>query len=202
MNLDTNKGAGGRSVKLDKEIILTVYGNRHESILLTISEILYRFKGIFLKSDFNRIGHQFSGLMHIAINHMYLKPFIACLDSLSSFNVRFDTQILQKQESQELQEQIRFNFEVWGEEDSEFRLKLMQLLTRHHLVIESVKDSIKLDASGIAQFNSQISVATSFVVDEQEVEEDLQALTEGKSITVMLLNQELADGELDLQEAI
>ncbi len=182
-------------LKLDKELVLTVHGSEHEDILLTISEILYRFKGRFVSSHFNRVGLQFTGLMKIAINHMYLKPFITCLDSLTSYSVRFDTQILTNEQGQRIHEQMRFELEAWGDENSDFKLKFLKWLSRHRLVVESMQDSIKTDASNNAQVHSHITVATEYVVDENEIQEELYQLGKETGMTVLLLNQDLADDE-------
>lgn len=187
--MDTNSG-----LKLDKELILTVYGSEHDDILLTISEILHRFKGTFLSNHFHRVGLQFTGLMKIAINHMYLKPFISCLDSLASYSVRFDTQIIGAEQSQRINEQMRFEFEAWGADSSEFRLKFLKCLNRHRLVVESIQDNIKLDANGKSQTSSNITVATEYVVDETELQEEVYELAKETGMTVLLLNQEIGEG--------
>ncbi len=191
-------------LQLDKEVILTINGSEHEDIMLTISEILYRFKGTILSNHFHRIGLQFSGLMQIGINHMYLKPFISCLDSLASYSVRFDTQILGQEQSQRINEQIRFDFEIWGPENSEFRLKFLQWLGRHRLVVESTQDSVKQSANGEPQISSHIRVATEYVVDEQEIQEEIYELAQESGVTILLLNPDIGDNlqDMELKEAI
>lgn len=198
------ESASNKELKLDKEVILTINGSEHEDIMLTISEILYRFKGTILSNHFHRIGLQFTGLMKIAINHIYLKPFISCLDSLASYSVRFDTQILGVEQGQRLNEQIRFDFEIWGPENSGFRLKFLQWLSRHRLMVESTQDYVKPDAQGAMQLSSRFKVATEYVVDEQELQADIEQLSQEFGLTILLLNPELDEDldNLELQQAI
>lgn len=200
----TGESSSNPELKLDKELVLTVYGSEHEDILLTISEILHRFKGTFLSNNFHRVGLQFTGLMKIAINHMYLKPFISCLDSLASYSVRFDTQIITNKQSDQINEQMRFEFEAWGADSSEFRLEFLKCLNRYRLVVESVQDSIKVGVNGEPQTSSRITVATDYVVDETELQEEVYQIGKSTGMTVLLLNQDLGeDGELgSFQEAI
>ncbi|NVJ65561.1 MAG: hypothetical protein HWE16_03670 [Gammaproteobacteria bacterium] len=189
---------------LDKEVILTINGSEHEDIMLTISEILYRFKGSIISNHFHRIGLQFTGMMKIAINHMYLKPFISCLDSLASYSVRFDTQILGVEQSQRIDEQIRFDFEIWGPENPEFRLKFLQWLNRHRLVVESTQDNIKPDSHGQLQISAHVRVATEYVVDEQEIQDEIYQLAQESGITILLLNPEIDENleDMELKQAI
>ncbi len=192
---ELGENSSDSSLKLDKELLLTIHGTEHEDILLTISEILRRFKGVFLSNHFHRVGLQFTGLMKIGINHMYLKPFISCLDSLTSYSVRFDTQILSLEQSQRINEQMRFEFEAWGPENAEFKIKFMQWLSRQRLVIESMQDSIKIDASGKPQMSSHVCVTTEYVVDENELQEDIYQLGKATGMTILLVNQDMADEE-------
>ncbi|WP_251358318.1 hypothetical protein [Kangiella sp. TOML190] len=196
--------ADGQKEPQDKQIVVTVQGKEQEPIVLTLAEILYRFKGEFLSKSFSRVGKHFSGVFHIALKQMYVQPFIACIKSLESDYCHYQVHHIIQPQADGQSQRLRFDFEIWGRQQSQFQLKMLQLLNQNRLVIESLKQQTQRDAKGREQFTAQVSVCSEFAVDAQEIEQQLQNLAEPCDVNVMLLNDELNDSllSLDLQQAI
>lgn len=187
-------------MKQDKQLLVTLMGSEHETILQTITEILHRFKGTYIRSHFHRLDDQFSGVLHISLSSLYLKPFIACLESLESPRVRFQFKTLDMATAYHMNQQVKINFEVWGKQSAELKLEIFNVLGQHQFQIESLSESHSSNSEG-AQMTTEISAITDFVVDNQEVEQELQELARKHSATIMMLNDDL-DDEFGVQEAI
>lgn len=187
-------------MKQDKQLLLTLTGSAHDTILQTITEILHRFKGKFVRTHFHRLDDQFSGVLHLSLSSLYLKPFIACLESLENPGVRFQFKTLDPATAYHMNQQVKINFEVWGKQSAELNLGIFKILGNHQFKIENLSESYSSSMED-AQVTTEISAVTDFVVDNQEVEQELQELAREYSATIMMLNDDL-DDEFGVQEAI
>ncbi|NVK22146.1 MAG: hypothetical protein HWD86_06480 [Kangiellaceae bacterium] len=187
-----------QKLKQDRQLILSVIGSDHPEIITTISEILYRFKGNLEASRFNRIHNKFSGLLAITINHMYLKPFMSCLESLTSDKVKFEFHSMETSTpiSTLENEKVHFEISVWGLKERGINIELLRELNKHHLTVDSINTEAHNEL-GQSMFSSQLVVSTEYVIDLDEVEQALQELASKLNINIMVFS-----GEERLQEAM
>lgn len=187
------------SAQLDKQIILSVTGSDHPEIITTISEILYRFKGNLEASRFNQIKDKFSGLLAISINSCFLPSFVTCLESLSSDKVRFEFYSLDDKHSVAdfENEKISFEISIWGLKKRNVNIEILRELSKNHLTIDSINTQQHRDVFNQVGFSTQLLVSTEYVIDLDEVEQQLQELAKRLSINIMVHSEEER-----LQEAI
>lgn len=187
-------------MKQEKQLLVTLMGSAHDTILQTITEILHRFKGKFVRSHFHRLDDQFSGILHLSLSSLYLKPFIACLESLESPGMRFQFKALDTATAYYTKQQVKISFEVWGKQSAELKLGIYNILSQHQFQVESLSESY-FSLAEDTQVTTEINAVTDFVVDNQEIEQELQELAREYSATIMMLNDDL-DDEFEEREVI
>ncbi|AOE50771.1 hypothetical protein [Kangiella sediminilitoris] len=180
----------------DIEVIISVTGTDNEEIIVNLSEIINRFNARLQASRFNRMGNAFNGLLSVSINPVYFGSFRACLDSLSSERLQFNlTPANENINAQE--DKVGFEIELYGLRDNVIDVELLRALIRNHLVIDEMTRKPYMSKVGQQLYKVRLKVSTDYIIDLDEVEEELLLTAENLDIH-LVLNFD----EEDLQEAI
>lgn len=184
----------------DMDVILSVTGKDNEQIIITLSEIINRFKGRLQASRFNRIDKTFNGLFYISLNLSYFGAFRACLESLNSDRLHFEFSPAEKDATSDRFERdsINFEIEIYGLKDCALNTEILAVLSRNQLVIDEFSRKRYMGGRGAnSVYKAHLQVSTDFIVDVSEVERELQLVAEKLDVN---LNVIFDDDEL--QEAI